>query len=222
MADASPRRDTKDRRRRKGRLKRAVAKTAPQIAHTLGGPLAGAAVEALSRAIFGEDAVKSDPMADEALVHAVENATTDQIAAIRKADQSFRLALQRANLDAMRIAAGDRADARARQIAMEDATPAILGGLIITGFFVVLGVMVARRLPVGAETEFSIMLGALATMTAAVVNYYFGSSAGSREKTRLLTPDASMAVGDAKARGFGWDEDRLSASDSDDLDEGVR
>ena len=31
----------------------------------------------------------------------------------------------------------------------------------------------------------SIMLGALATMTAAVVNYFFGSSAGSREKTRL-------------------------------------
>jgi hypothetical protein len=30
------------------------------------------------------------------------------------------------------------------------------------------------------------MLGALATMTAAVVNYFFGSSAGSREKTRLL------------------------------------
>ena len=48
--------------------------------------------------------------------------------------------------------------------------------------------MVARRLPPGAETEFSIMLGALATMTAAVVNYFFGSSAGSREKTRLMQP----------------------------------
>jgi hypothetical protein len=46
--------------------------------------------------------------------------------------------------------------------------------------------MVARRLPPGAETEFSIMLGALATMTAAVVNYFFGSSAGSKEKTRLM------------------------------------
>jgi hypothetical protein len=47
--------------------------------------------------------------------------------------------------------------------------------------------MVSRKLPPGAETEFSIMLGALATMTAAVVNYFFGSSAGSREKTMLLS-----------------------------------
>ena len=38
------------------------------------------------------------------------------------------------------------------------------------------------------------MLGALATMTAAVVNYFFGSSAGSREKTRLI----AFPVADAK------------------------
>ena len=69
---------------------------------------------------------------------------------------------------------------------MNDWTPSVLGALVILGFFVVLGVMVAKKLPAGAETEFSIMLGALATMTAAVVNYFFGSSAGSREKTRLI------------------------------------
>ena len=46
--------------------------------------------------------------------------------------------------------------------------------------------MLLRQLPVEAETEFSIMLGALATMTAAVVNYYFGSSAESAEKTRAM------------------------------------
>ena len=59
--------------------------------------------------------------------------------------------------------------------------------LLPFAFVTALGVMVARKLPAGAETEFSIMLGALATMTAAVVNYFFGSSAGSREKTLLLT-----------------------------------
>lgn len=69
---------------------------------------------------------------------------------------------------------------------MNDWTPSVIGAAIILGFFIVLGVMVARKLPPGAETEFSIMLGALATMTAAVVNYFFGSSAGSKEKTRLI------------------------------------
>ena len=59
-----------------------------------------------------------------------------------------------------RIHAGDRSNARARQIQLNDWMPSALGGLIILGFFIVLSVMVSRRLPDGAETEFSIMLGA--------------------------------------------------------------
>ena len=168
--------------RARGRLKRAVAKTAPKIARELGGPLAGAAVEALSRAIFGKDAVP-----EEALAEAVETATADQIIALRRADHDFQVALRQAAVEELRIDAADRASARERQAKMDDWTPSVLGALIIAGFFLTLAVMVARRLPDGAETEFSIMLGALATMTAAVVNYFFGSSAGSREKTKLLS-----------------------------------
>ncbi|MEZ5895618.1 MAG: hypothetical protein R3C40_09530 [Parvularculaceae bacterium] len=167
---------------KRGRLKRAVAKTAPQIAGALGGPLAGAAVGALARAIFGTDSADEDDLAA-----AIEMATPEQLVALKKADYEFRLAIRNANIDEQRIDAGDRASARDRQKAMRDWTPSLLGALIIAGFFITLAAMVSRRLPEGAETEFSIMLGALATMTAAVVNYFFGSSAGSREKTRLLS-----------------------------------
>ncbi len=167
---------------KRGRLKRAVAKTAPKIARELGGPLAGAAVEALSRAIFGKDAAD-----EEAIAEAIEGATADQIIALKRAEHEFAIALRQAAVEEQKIDAADRASARTRQTAMEDWTPSVLGALIIAGFFLTLGVMVARRLPEGAETEFSIMLGALATMTAAVVNYFFGSSAGSREKTKLLS-----------------------------------
>lgn len=166
----------------RGRLKRAVAKGAPKIARELGGPLAGAAVEALSRAIFGKEAVP-----EETLAEAIETASADQLLALKRADNEFRIAIRQAAVEEQRIDAGDRASARERQATMRDFTPSILGALIIAGFFLTLGVMVARRLPEGAETEFSIMLGALATMTAAVVNYFFGSSAGSREKTKLLS-----------------------------------
>lgn len=173
---------TSGKERSRGRLKRAVARSAPKIAEQLGGPLAGAAVEALSRAIFGKDAVP-----EEAIAEAIEGANADQIIALRRADHEFQLAVRQAAVEESRIDAADRASARQRQTTMDDWTPSILGALVIAGFFLTLGVMVARELPDGAETEFSIMLGALATMTAAVVNYFFGSSAGSREKTRLLS-----------------------------------
>lgn len=162
-------------------IKRVIAGAAPQLAHALGGPLAGAAVAQISRAIFGKDDV------DEAVIsETLAQAAPEHFVALRAAENEFRLALEETNLERFRVAADDRADARARQVAMDDWTLTGLGALIIVGFFVVLGVMVSQRLPDGAETEFSIMLGALATMTAAVVNYFFGSSAGSKEKTRLL------------------------------------
>ncbi|MEM8770603.1 MAG: hypothetical protein AAGD92_03030 [Pseudomonadota bacterium] len=170
-----------EQKKKRSGLKKIIAGVAPQLAHALGGPFAGAAVTQISRAIFGAADVDENGLA-EALTHA----TPEQWLALKKAEQEFQIALRDVQLEEQRVAAEDRANARARQVAFKDWTPSILGALIIVGFFVVLGVMVARRLPAGAETEFSIMLGALATMTAAVVNYFFGSSAGSKEKTRLI------------------------------------
>lgn len=171
----------------RGRIKRAIAGAAPKLAAALGGPLAGRAVAAVSHAIFGKEG------ADEnALDAAVRTLSADQIAALKRAELEFEAALAEIAIEEERIHAGDRANARARQQALHDRTPTVLGALIIVGFFVVLGVMVAHRLPAGAETEFSIMLGALATMTAAVVNYFFGSSVGSKEKTRIMASARAM------------------------------
>ena len=165
----------------RGRIKRAIAHAAPGLARALGGPLAGAAVEQLSRAIFGGAVID-----EEALADAVLTATPEQLLAIKQAEQDFHIALRQAGLEELRIDAADRANARERQVKMNDWTPSVLGAFVILGFFAVLAFMVAKKLPQGAETEFSIMLGALATMSAAVVSYFFGSSAGSREKTRLI------------------------------------
>ena len=183
-----------DKERPRGRLKRAMARLAPGLAHALGGPLAGAAVGQLSRAIFGRDGADEDSLAD-----ALAQATPETLIALKQAEHEFQLALRQASVEELRIDAGDRASARERQIKMQDWTPSVLGALVIVGFFMVLGGMVAFKLPPGAETEFSIMLGALATMTAAVVNYFFGSSVGSREKTRLIAfplPDIEARKGE--------------------------
>lgn len=177
MADHKSEKNAAARRR----IKRALAETAPRLAQALGGPFAAAAASAISRALFGDDHA-SDEMIDAAL----PRLSADQLVALKRAELDFESALAKASVEETRIHASDRASARERQRAMNDRTPVILGALIIAGFFIVLAAMVTGRLPAGAETEFSIMLGALATMTAAVVNYFFGSSAGSKEKTRLI------------------------------------
>ena len=153
------------------RIRDAVAEAAPSVAGALGGPLAGAAVEALRRAVLGETGD------DDALAQAVLARDPETLLALRRAEHAFREAVMTARIDAARVAAGDRDSARQREAAVRDRTPALLGAAVVIGFFCVLGVMLWRELPSGAEPAFSIMLGALSTMTAAVVSYYFGASA---------------------------------------------
>ena len=161
--------------------RKAARVAAPQIAHAAGGPLAGMAVRAVADALLGK------PHADEnALDQALSAPTAEQIARLQRAETQFIASAQQIGVDLEQIAAADRADARRRQAEMRDPWPSVLGLGIVIGFFTVLSLMVFGAFPSGAETEFSIMLGALATMTAAVVNYFFGSSAGSAKKTELM------------------------------------
>ena len=166
------------------RIADAVADAAPTVAAALGGPLAGAAADALRRVILGEEAGAAD---DAALADIVLARDPQTLLALRRAEHDFKRAVMNAQADAQRIAAGDRDSARRREMAVRDRTPMLLGTAVIAGFFASLGLMLYRELPQGAEPAFAIMLGALSTMTGAVVNYYFGSSAGSKAKDAWLT-----------------------------------
>ena len=49
---------------KRGRLKKIIAKTAPGLAHALGGPLAGAVVEKIASAIFGDADIDEDTISE--------------------------------------------------------------------------------------------------------------------------------------------------------------
>lgn len=165
----------------KNRLRDALGSAAPQLARALGGPLAGTAVSLLAQVFLGtEEAEEAE------LLEAVVSASPEQMVELRKAEIAFREAILSASVEEKKIAQEDRASARARQVSLRDRVPGALAVVVLAGFFAVLAVMLVHDIPEGAETEFSIMLGALATMSAAVMNYYFGSSASSREKTWML------------------------------------
>lgn len=83
-----------------------------------------------------------------------------------------------------------------------DRTPAVLAVLVGLGFFAVLGAIIWRGLPEHGSEPLLVLLGALAGAFGTIVNFYFGSSAGSAEKTRLLaqaTPAVDPSVGDKAA-----------------------
>jgi len=84
------------------------------------------------------------------------------------------------------IAEQDTASARARQTAVHDYVPSFLGVGVTIGFFTLLWFLCHSTIPDSNQRIFDIMLGSLGTAWLSIVAYYFGSSAGSAEKTALL------------------------------------
>ena len=159
-----------------------LGQVAPSIATALGGPLAGIAVRTLSNALFGhEDA--SEQQVSEALAAA----TPDQLAAIKKIDADFKVQMKSLDIDLERIAAGDRDSARQMQQNTKDSTPKILAYFITFGFFGALVWILVFGLPQTGLEVILMMLGSLSTSWTGVVQFYYGSSAGSKAKTDALS-----------------------------------
>ena len=159
-----------------------VKTVAPSIATAVGGPLAGMATRAISEALLG----KPDGTEDE-LLQAAKTATPEQLLALKNAEQDFAIKMRELDIDLELISNEDRNNARNREIKTKDITPKILAGGITFGYFGVLFYMLTHGLPTtGGSEAMLVMLGTLGTAWGGVVAYYFGSSAGSREKTDQL------------------------------------
>jgi hypothetical protein len=165
----------------------AVASIAPTVATLLGGPLAGQGVQ------FLETQLGVTPPADatlaqraQALVPAVGSASMDQALAIKKEDDALQAKLADAGIQLAQVDAGDRASARAREIAVRDPTPSVGFYMLTVGFFGLLGLLALRDVPAGSRDLLNIMIGILGSAWVGCTTYYYGSSAGSQAKDTTI------------------------------------
>jgi hypothetical protein len=154
---------------------------APALATAVGGPLAGAAVRAIGSALGLPDGTTAS-----AVSAAVLGATPDQLLALKKADNDFAQQMKQLDVDFAKLSSEDAASARAREIAVHDHTPSLLAFALTAGFFGLLGLMAFHALPTENMTAVNVMLGALGTAWMAAMNYFFGSTYGSKTKDAML------------------------------------
>lgn len=158
-----------------------LGQVAPTIATALGGPLAGVAVKTLSNVLLGHDSGSEDDVRA-----AMATATPDQLAAIKKIDNDFKAHMKELDIDLERIAAGDRDSARKMQSETKDWTPKALAFFITFGFFGALIWIMVFGIPQTGTEVLLMMLGSLSTSWTGVVQFYYGSSAGSKAKNDIL------------------------------------
>jgi membrane-bound ClpP family serine protease len=163
-----------------------LGQIAPTIASALGGPLAGLAVKTLSNVLLGHE--NGD---EEAVSVALQNATPEQLADVKKIDADFKVRMKELDIDLERISAGDRDSARKMQMQTNDWIPRILAIMITVGFFGILIWMLTKGMPSTGTEALLMMLGALGTAWTGVVNFYYGSSAGSKAKNDVIAQKAA-------------------------------
>jgi hypothetical protein len=156
-------------------------------AASLGGPLGTMAANAVGKAI-GVDNVAPDAVPDA--IAAATSKDPDAMLKLKQAEDAFQVQMQQLGFEnaqkLLDIDASDRANARAREISVKDKTPAILAYAVTVGFFSLLWLLAFHSVPTQSERILDVMVGSLGTAWIGVVTYYFGSSAGSAEKTKLM------------------------------------
>jgi hypothetical protein len=152
---------------------------APTIATALGGPLAGMAVSAISKAIGVDPEKVGDLISSNKL-------TADQIAQVKIAEIELQKQAQELGLNFEKLEVEDRKSARDMQATTRSMMPPLLAGLVTVGFFSIMVMMFFNKIDSG-NPAILMMLGSLGTAWTGIIAYYFGSSAGSQAKTDLLS-----------------------------------
>lgn len=162
--------------------KAAIGAIAPTVATALGGPLAGLAVDAVGSAFGWTDATKEK--VEEAFSKG--QLTGEQILALKQAEIALVAQEKELGFKFVELEFRDRQGARDMQTATRSLMPAILSALVTLGYFSILIGMMRGALKVDDSQALLIMLGSLGTAWGAVMAFWFGSTHGSAEKTRLL------------------------------------
>ena len=152
---------------------------APTIATALGGPLAGMAVSAISKAIGVDPDKVGDLISNNKL-------SAEQIAQVKIAEIELQKQAQELGLNFEKLEVEDRKSAREMQATTRSIVPPLLAAIITIGFFSILIMMMLGKVD-GNNPTILMMLGSLSTAWTGIVAYYFGSSAGSQAKTDLLS-----------------------------------
>lgn len=157
---------------------------APTAATLLGGPLAGMAVEAIGSALGVSDATK------DKVVDLLQSGTmtAEQMTALKQAEADLALKVKQLDIDMEKVHAGDRASAREMAAKTGDIwTPRIIALVIFIVWSLVNWKLFNGTISGDMRELVARALGTLDATLMAVIYYYFGSSAGSKEKTSVMT-----------------------------------
>jgi hypothetical protein len=166
--------------------KQLVASVAPTLSAALLGPAAGIAVKALADGFLTDDEIqgKNTNQLEKKLAQHLETAGPEELAKLQELDHTFKLRMEELGVDVFKIEANDKKSARREN--KHSRMPAILSiglTLAIAGIVVLLFYV---QVPTGAKEVLFMLLGVVVKEWGNSMQYWFGTTRSSGEKTKLL------------------------------------
>jgi hypothetical protein len=129
---------------------------------------------------------------EEAIAAEIER-NPEAVLKLRELEMTHKVEMEKLAIAAETARLADVQDARKREVAIVQATgkrdwsQEILGWIIVTGFFAVLGIRMFVTIPVNQLENVGMLIGALITAFTTVVAYRYGSSKGSADRAAQIS-----------------------------------
>lgn len=163
-------------------LKKLLGSVAPTLGTALGGPLGGVAMKFLA-----DKFTDGDTGQVEDFLLSADPAT---LADLKKAEKEFEVEMRRLDINLEQLAVADREGARGLAKLKGIWPQVTLSTVFIVGYFGMMYLFVTSDLWEGlsdfAKGQIAIMIGVLTAGITQIMNFWFGSSAGSKAKTEAM------------------------------------
>ena len=167
------------------KLKKIVGTVSPLLGGALGGPLGGMAGKMLQKAL----GVNSE---DAAL--AVLESDPDSLLKLKQIESDLEVRMEELGITEEQIHADDRDSARSLAKEKGISPQVILSTIFIGGYFSMMYLFftsdLVSQLNDFAKGQLGIMIGVLTASIVQIMNFWFGSSAGSKRKTEVMANGA--------------------------------
>jgi len=153
---------------------------APILGTAIGGPFGGMATDFLLDAFGDDDEVNSE----EELQAKILKANPETLLKLKQLNADFEVKMKELGLKEKDLAAQDRADARAMGIKTTLLPQMIISTIFVLAFSVILYTVFTESIEMSdtQKTMTTYLLGILSAGMIQVMNFWFGSSSGSKEK----------------------------------------
>lgn len=156
-----------------------LKKLAPTVATAVGGPFGGMAVAVLGDAL----GLKENEVED-----AILSGNPEVLMKVKESDQTFKVRMRELGIREHELHQRDRASAREMAAKLGMWPQVVLSVIYTGGYFWMLYLLVSGQWapPQGSQELVAGLVGVLTAGVVKVMDFWFGSSVGSKQKTQVM------------------------------------